>query len=689
VLEPVVADYGSPRVSDLHCEDSVLDPVVRSRAYIQRAGFRQGIGQILERSEALFLKHRPDRLLVLGDTNSGMAAIVARQLGIPVYHMEAGNRCYDDRVPEEVNRRVIDHCSTVLMPYTERSRANLLREGMVRAGFTVRAFVLYNSFNSWGWLDHCALDVKGHFEVFAGDIRDPHGVRTAMRDCDAVLDDILQHGIPVRQILVEFHHRFAGVGSRLPVAPCKHSIRLATVYSRRPRAERSTVSYGTPHEGRSIAPSMAISPNGALDAWAGKRPALGRDPCKSKARRPFGVLPTFDLMSPVGSDRIRIAILQRVCPGYRVALFSALTARENADVRLFIGDDIPNTKVKSASRLDGIRLTRLNTRFVKLGRRTLPWHRGLVRELRTFNPDVMMCEGESHFLGYVQAIYYRARYGRRTALMHWCFIGLPGEAPDRRDFASRIKGYFRRHFDAFVVYSSFSRERLLALGGRADKVFVATNVGDVARFLALSDALVETKSQVRRRLGLPDRFTVLFAGTLDQNKRPHLMLDLARVCDPEQYSFVLAGSGALLDSLKDRIEGEGLSNVYLPGRIDLTSYYRAADVLLIPGRGGIVISEAMAGGLPVIVHQADGTEYDLVEHGVTGYRLAGGDVDDFCVVLESLRSQPDLAASMGARGRELVRRRFNEHNMIDQILHASLCARTARLQKVGAARPDS
>ena len=51
-------------------------------------------------------------------------------MGIPVYHMEAGNRCYDDRVPEEVNRRIIDHCSDVLMPYTERSRQNLLREGI-------------------------------------------------------------------------------------------------------------------------------------------------------------------------------------------------------------------------------------------------------------------------------------------------------------------------------------------------------------------------------------------------------------------------------------------------------------------------------------------------------------------------------------------------------------------------------
>jgi dTDP-glucose 4,6-dehydratase len=62
-----------------------------------------------------------------------------------------------------------------------------LVEGLVRAGYDVRAFVYYNSFNSWGWLDHCAADVKGKFDVFAGDVRDPHGVRAALQGCDRVL----------------------------------------------------------------------------------------------------------------------------------------------------------------------------------------------------------------------------------------------------------------------------------------------------------------------------------------------------------------------------------------------------------------------------------------------------------------------------------------------------------------------
>ncbi len=94
-----------------------------------KSAFEQ-IGQILVQCEKVFTDEKPDRILILGDTNSGLSAIVAKRMGIPVFHMEAGNRCYDHRVPEETNRKVIDHSSDVLLPYTERSRANLLAEGI-------------------------------------------------------------------------------------------------------------------------------------------------------------------------------------------------------------------------------------------------------------------------------------------------------------------------------------------------------------------------------------------------------------------------------------------------------------------------------------------------------------------------------------------------------------------------------
>ena len=88
------------------------------------------VATILVATERVLATERPDRVLILGDTNSALAAIVAKRMAIPVYHMEAGNRCFDDRVPEEVNRRIVDHSSDVLLPYTSGSRANLLREGI-------------------------------------------------------------------------------------------------------------------------------------------------------------------------------------------------------------------------------------------------------------------------------------------------------------------------------------------------------------------------------------------------------------------------------------------------------------------------------------------------------------------------------------------------------------------------------
>jgi len=79
--------------------------------------------------ERVLLKEKPDKVLLLGDTNSGLLSIIAEKYNIPVYHMEAGNRCYDERLPEETNRRIIDHVSKYNLPYTDNSKQNLLAEG--------------------------------------------------------------------------------------------------------------------------------------------------------------------------------------------------------------------------------------------------------------------------------------------------------------------------------------------------------------------------------------------------------------------------------------------------------------------------------------------------------------------------------------------------------------------------------
>lgn len=88
------------------------------------------LGNILSASFKVLKQEAPDALLILGDTNSALSAISAKRLKIPVFHMEAGNRCFDENVPEEINRRIVDHISDINLPYTEHSRRYLLNEGI-------------------------------------------------------------------------------------------------------------------------------------------------------------------------------------------------------------------------------------------------------------------------------------------------------------------------------------------------------------------------------------------------------------------------------------------------------------------------------------------------------------------------------------------------------------------------------
>ena len=100
--------------------------------YLDAAGqtAAETIGQIIARVDRLLAEVRPDAFLVLGDTNSCLAAIAAKRRKVPVFHMEAGNRCFDERVPEEINRRIIDHIADVNLPYSDVAREYLLREGL-------------------------------------------------------------------------------------------------------------------------------------------------------------------------------------------------------------------------------------------------------------------------------------------------------------------------------------------------------------------------------------------------------------------------------------------------------------------------------------------------------------------------------------------------------------------------------
>ncbi len=166
--------------------------------------FGEQIGKIIIESERIINKVRPDRILILGDTNSGLVSIVAKRLGIPIIHMEAGNRCFDDRVPEEVNRRIIDHSSTILLPYTYNSKNNLLREGIELNRIYVTGNPIYEVINTYkedikNSQIHRILNIK-HQEYFLVTMHREENVDSEVRLTNILKAlDILQkkYGFPI------------------------------------------------------------------------------------------------------------------------------------------------------------------------------------------------------------------------------------------------------------------------------------------------------------------------------------------------------------------------------------------------------------------------------------------------------------------------------------------------------------
>ena len=130
------------------------------------------LGGILTETETVLREHRPDALLILGDTNSAISAIIARRMKIPVYHMEAGNRSFDRNVPEETNRKLVDHVSDFNLVYTEHARRHLLSEGIEHrriylTGSPMREVLEYyrSDIEKSDILQRLGLEPKGYFIV--------------------------------------------------------------------------------------------------------------------------------------------------------------------------------------------------------------------------------------------------------------------------------------------------------------------------------------------------------------------------------------------------------------------------------------------------------------------------------------------------------------------------------------------
>lgn len=174
--------------------------------FLEVAGDHLGetIGNIIARSYEVFLREKPDALLVLGDTNSVLCTIAAKRLKIPIFHMEAGNRCFDQNVPEENNRKISDHISDINLPYTEHSRRYLLSEGFKKDHIFVTGTPLFEvltknekNINDSKVLQELKLQPQGYIVVSAHREENIDGDDNLMKLADALNGVAEEYQLPI------------------------------------------------------------------------------------------------------------------------------------------------------------------------------------------------------------------------------------------------------------------------------------------------------------------------------------------------------------------------------------------------------------------------------------------------------------------------------------------------------------
>ena len=320
----------------------------------------------------------------------------------------------------------------------------------------------------------------------------------------------------------------------------------------------------------------------------------------------------------------KVAILQRVIPAYRKALFEEISKLPYVNLIILYGDDIPDSKVRSGlNKKNDLNIIKHRSTFLQISKRIFVWHHGLFRSLKRFKPDLIISEGESNILSYLQAFFYKKIF-KNTKIIHWSVGGLP--ASKTKPLIIRfIKTLLLKIFDSYIVYSSYGKKELINnFGVDSKKIFVAVNISQVDKFLDLhlrfnSDKKV--KNNDIRNFN-HNKFTLVTCGSLVKEKNFQLILEAYENIDENNFNLILIGDGNYKNELKKIVYSKKLRNVFFVGHVNMSrmaKFFFLSDLFILPGRGGMVISESMACGLPVLLRAADGVEFDLVKENFTGF----------------------------------------------------------------------
>jgi glycosyltransferase involved in cell wall biosynthesis len=357
----------------------------------------------------------------------------------------------------------------------------------------------------------------------------------------------------------------------------------------------------------------------------------------------------------------KTVILTEIIAPYRIPVFNALARRAGVDLHaIFLAETdkaLRQWRVYADEILFSYQV--LPSWRWRVGKSSLLVNSGLWSALETACPQTILCGGYNYPASW-ESLWWARRRSVRFVL--WTESN-EQDTRSRRPGVEWLKRYFVKSSNAFVVPGRSSFAYLRTLGASESVIFAAPNAVDNAFFAMQTKKVKRNPVVYRERFALPHRF-ILFAGRLVPEKGVFDLLEAYAKLEGElrsEVGLVFAGDGISREELAQLAEKISPGVICFPGfthREDLVALYALAEALVLPTHSdpwGLVVNEAMACGLPIIVSSVAGCSADLVEDGWNGFIVPPGDSEKLRAAIESLIRQPELRQRMGAYSSERIR----------------------------------
>jgi len=357
----------------------------------------------------------------------------------------------------------------------------------------------------------------------------------------------------------------------------------------------------------------------------------------------------------------RLALQQRVLPDYRAGFFDALAASCSDGLSVFAGQPHPGEQIATGGRLDvaGYFPAR-NRHFLKASSPFYRcWQDGMIEWLESWQPDALIVESNPRYPSTRQAV--RWMHDRGLPVLGWG-LGAPPVHGPLAGWRRWARVRFLRSLDGLIAYSLRGAEEYRSLGILPERVFVAPNA-------VTSRPTQPPPDRPTAFLGRP---VILFVGRLQTRKRiDNLLYACAALPVSLQPRLWIVGDGPARNDFEDLAEKIYPWAEFVGARYgeELEEYFKAADLFVLPGTGGLAIQQAMSFGLPVVVAEGDGTQDDLVRPG-NGCRVPPEDLSALRETLSTVLSDPIRLRKMGRESYRIVVEEANLETMVAVFLEA-------------------